>query len=76
MTACEINGEVRIDLIEDFVHFTREAHISDLLETRYLENAKMARAMDGIYRTQSYVKDSKTLDKYIGNNSGKLRENF
>ena len=76
MIIYEIKAKVRLDLIDAYEKYMRETHIPDLLETKYFDNAEMARVTDGVYRMRYLVKDRATLDKYFETDVVALREDF
>lgn len=76
MIIYEITAKVRLDLIDEFEGFMQDVHVPDLLDTKYFEGAEMSQVTDGVYQIQYFVKDRKTLTKYLETEANHLREDF
>lgn len=76
MMIYEINATVSLELIEKYEDYMKIRHIPDLMRTGYFLSAEMSRAEEGRYRIRYELRDQETLEQYLGNDAGRLREDF
>jgi hypothetical protein len=76
MVTYEITAQVRGDLLERYETYMRERHIRDVLATGFFSAASFSRAGIGRYRIRYEAPDKESLDAYLREFAGPLRQHF
>ena len=76
MITYEITTQVRSDLVENYEAYMRDKHISDVLATGLFLSASFSRAGEGRYRIRYEAIDQESLDSYLRDCAGPLRQHF
>lgn len=75
MVSYEVTAIVRADLVEEYESYMLR-HIAEVLATGKFAAASFARASGGRYRARYEAADQQSLDRYLADDTARLRADF